>query len=123
MSELKKYSIRLHRQASEDIDNAYDQITAFSGTAYADDWQNGLRDFVAALATLSSRYPLADENSLFQNKVWAGRYQFKTSRVIYRVPFEFVDDTQESPYVYVLHIRHASRKPMTRAEAREIEDE
>lgn len=115
--------MRLHRQAAADIEDAYNQIAGFSGTDYADDWQDSLRDVVASLATLPRRYPLADENDLFQNAVWVCPYRFRTSRIVHRVLYEIVVDDQDGPFVHILHIRHAARKPMTRAEARKIEDD
>ena len=121
MSDFERYAIRLHPKAATDIDEAHRQLLAFSGEEFADDWQDGLRAAISSLATLSKRRPLADENRLFQNDVWVYTYQFRKSRVIYRVLFEAVEKDEDAPYIHVLHIRHASRKPMTRAEAREIE--
>ncbi len=123
MRELEKYAVRLHRKAAEDIDDAHKQIAEFSGNAYADAWQDGLRDAIASLATLSRRYPPADENNLFQNIVWACPYRFQTSRVVHRILYEIAQDDQDGPFVHVLHIRHGARKPMTRAEARKIDED
>ena len=78
-------------------------------------------EVISTLATLPRRRAIADENRLFQNDVWEYLYQFRKSRVIYRILFEIVEKDEDTPFVHVLHIRHASRKPMTRAEAREIE--
>jgi hypothetical protein len=41
----------------------------------------------------------------------------------YRILFVIYEARDEAPFVFVLHIRHASRGPMTRREAREIESE
>ncbi len=41
--------------------------------------------------------------------------------MVYRILYEIVQDDEDAPYVHILHIRHGSRKPMTRAEARKIE--
>ena len=46
---------------------------------------------------------------------------FRRSQVIYRVLFEVVETDEDASYIHILHIRHASRKPMTWAEAREID--
>ena len=121
MSDFGSYAIRLHHKAVADIEEAYQQLAAFSGEEFADDWQDGLRAVISSLATLSKRRPLADENRLFQNDVWVYTYQFRKSRVIYRVLFEAAEKSEDAPYIHVLHIRHASRRPMTRTEAREIE--
>lgn len=94
ISELKKYAVRLHRQAAADIEDAYSQIASFSGTNHADDWQDSLRDVLVSLATLSRRYSLAGE---------------------------IAEDDQDGQLIHILHIRHGARKPMTRAEARKIE--
>ena len=41
--------------------------------------------------------------------------------LVYRIFYTSHKFTEDAPYVYILHFRHASRKPMTRAEAREID--
>lgn len=121
MSDLEKYAIRLHPKAAADIDEAHRQLAAFSEELYADEWQEGLQEAISTLATLPKRRPLANENRLFQNDVWSYPYSFRKSRVIYHILFEVVEGDEDAPFVYVLHIRHSARKPMMRAEAREIE--
>ncbi len=123
MSDSESYAIRIHRQAAADMDEAHNRMAIFSGTLYADTWQNGLRDVLASLAVNPSRYPLAHEQRLFRSAVRVYPYRFRPGNVIYRILYEIVAEELESPYVHILHIRHAARKPMTRTEARKIEDE
>ncbi len=121
MSDFTTYAIRIHRKAAADIEEAYQELAAFSGEEFANDWQDGLWETISTLATLPKRRPLADENRLFQNDVWAHSYRLRKSHIMHHIFFEVVEESEDAPYIYVLHIRHASRKPMTRAEAREIE--
>lgn len=121
MSDLEKYAIRIHCVASSDIDAAYQQLAVFNGASYAGDWEKGLWEAISTLATLSRRRPAAIENRLFQSDIWEHLYQFRKSRVIYRLLFEIVENDADAPFVHILHVRPAARKPMTRAEAREIE--
>jgi hypothetical protein len=43
--------------------------------------------------------------------------------VAYLVLFTVEDNTPDGPRVTILHVRHAARKPLSRAEARAIQNE
>ena len=47
-------------------------------------------------------------------------YRRSAVSVAYLVFFSVTDEGEDGPTVSVIHIRHGSRKPMTRAETRQI---
>lgn len=100
MSDFKTYAIRIHRKAATDIEEAYQQLAAFSGEELANDWQNGLWETISTLATLPKRRSLADENRLFQNDVWAHSYRLRKSRVMHYIFFGIVEEDEDAPYIH-----------------------
>ena len=123
MSDPETHAVRLHRLASDDIDEVQARLTASVGEAYAEEWHEGLLSVLATLATYPERCVLARENRLFRNDVHMYPFRHRGSSVTHRILYEIVVDDMEAPYVHVIHVRHGARKPMTRAEARKIEKE
>jgi plasmid stabilization system protein ParE len=117
------YAVRLHPKASADIDDVQARMAASVGEVYANEWHLELLEVLASFATYPKRFSLASENRLFQNDVRVYPFRYRGSNVTYRILYEIIVDEMEAPYVYILHIRHGSRKPMTRADARKMEDE
>lgn len=123
MSEPETHAIRLHRLASDDIDEVQDRLMASASEAHAEEWHEALLGVLATLATYPERCMLARENRLFKNDVRVYPFRHRASGVTHRILYEVVKEEMEAPYVHVLHVRHGARKPMTRAEARKIEEE
>lgn len=117
------YAIRIHPLAAQDIIMAHARLAELTDEDHAADWYRGLQAKQATLATLPNRYPLAVENRLFRVEVRVALYQFGSSRALHRILFSVIESTEDAPYVHILHVRHGARKPMTRAEARKIEEE
>lgn len=122
MSDPEVYAVRLHRLASDDIDEVQARLMASVGEEYAEEWHEGLLSVLATPATYPERCVLAHENRLFRNDVRVCPFRHRGSSVTHRILYEIVVNDMEAPYVHVLHVRRGARKPMTRTEARKIEE-
>ena len=121
--EGQTYAIRFRRQARQDMDEARERLADIMSQDHADNWHDGLIDSLAGLATNPNRYPLAHENRLFQDDVHVFPYRRSRDSIAYRVFYTIAEATDDdAAFVYVLHIRHGARKPMTRAEVQKIEE-
>lgn len=121
--EYQIYAIRFRRQARIDIDTAREWLANTTDEDHADAWHDGLLDALATLATYPDRYPVAHEDRLFQGEVHVFPYRQSRNSVAYRVFYTIAEAADDPAFIYVLHVRHGARKPMTRAEARKIEEE
>lgn len=112
------YALRLHRRARADMDDARRLIANLLDAPEGRRWQAELLETISTLATFPNRCPIARESRLFQREI--RQLNHKQS---YRILFTVVEAAEEAPFVFILHIRHGARRPMTRREAREIESE
>ena len=88
----------------------------------ADNWRDGLKTTIAGLATNPRRYPLTSER--FRREVRQVLYRRGGSKTTYRVLYTITSEENqapEPPTVTILHVRHAAMRPITRAEARQLE--
>ena len=99
------------------------QVLVGLGEQIADAWRDGLGEAIATLATWPRRCPIVPESSRFRNEVRQLLYRRTASSVAYRILFTVQDDSPDGPVVVILALRHGSARPITRAEAREIEAE
>lgn len=116
------YALRVHERALRDIDAARLRFTELVSEAVADEWLDGLRTAIADLAGNPRRYARVPER--FRREVRHLVYRRLGSRVAYRVLFTITGEQEgspEAPTVTILHVRHGAARPITRAEAREIE--
>lgn len=116
----RTYVVRFTLRAAADIDAAHARFVDFSGEEIADEWKAGLFDAVAPLSTIPHRQ-IAPENSRFQQEVRQLIYRRRTGSVAYRILFTIIDSQADAPYIRILHVRHGSARPITRAEARDME--
>jgi plasmid stabilization system protein ParE len=123
-TELVTYALRLREHALRDINTAYVRFAEEVSEAIANEWRDGLMKAIGELATLPRRCSLALER--FRREVRQLLYQRPGSQVKYRILFT-ITGTQEAlpepPTVTVIHVRHASTRPITRTQVREIEAE
>ena len=115
------YAIRLRRLAQRDMNDAINRIAILTDEKHAAEWHKSLLDKFAALASLPRRAPIAEENRLFRGEVRVIPYRFGSSGAFYRIFYSIHEPAEDAPFIQIMHIRHSARKPMTRAEAREIE--
>ncbi len=119
--EAHSYAIRVRSAARKDIQEAYDQLAEFPDAELANRWYEGLIELFAELATYPGRYAAARESKLFRKDVHAVLHSLSARSTVYRVLYTIEEANDDAPTVHILSVRHASRKPMTQAEAREIE--
>ena len=120
-SEDQRYAIRFRSRARREASEAHLRLAEITDRERAIAWYNGFLDAIALLADNPNRNPIAYESRYFRGVVHSFMYRLTTRSAGYRVFYTILDSANDAPTVSVLHIRHASRKPMTRAEAREIE--
>lgn len=112
------YSVRLSEPAAEQIEVEHARQQELFGPNAADAWEDALMDAVAALATYPKRCAVAPENHLFQ-RVSPGEllrlyiYQRARRSVQWRVLFTVHEATSDPPTIWIQHIRHGARAPMT----------
>jgi plasmid stabilization system protein ParE len=116
------YVLRVQEHAARDINAAYVRLAELTSPENADEWQDGLRQAIASLATSPRRCPLVPEK--FRHETRQLLYRRPGSQVAYRILFTIIGEQAQSPdppTVIILHIRHASARPITRTQVREIE--
>jgi len=121
--EAHSYAIRIRPAARQEIQEAYDRLANFPGVEIANRWYKGLRDLFAELSSYPGRYALARESRLFRAEVHVALHSLSSRSAVYRVLFTIQEADSDPTTVYILSVRHGARKPMTRAEARKIEED
>ncbi len=83
-------------------------------------WETGLFTALRELATTPRRQVAECESRLLGQQVRRMVYRrTPTSAAAYHVYFRLIESEGKDGVVEVLHVRHASRRPLTRAEVRE----
>ena len=118
--ETPHYALRFTPRAAADIDAAYDRFVEMLDQEIADEWKAGLFEAVAPLSTMP-HHQIAPERTRFRQEVRQIIYRRRTGSVAYRVLYLIVEAEEDAPFVRILHVRHGSARPITRAEARELE--
>ena len=118
--EPRFYALRITPRAAADIDAAHARFVELTDEEIADDWKAGLLEAVAPLAFMPHRQ-IAPEQARFQQEIRQIIYRRRTGSVAYRVLFTIVEEKDDASYVRILHVRHGAARPITRAEAKEIE--
>ena len=116
------YALRLREYALRDINAAYVRFAEEVSEAVANEWRDGLMKAIGELGTMPRRCPVVPEH--FRREVRQLLYQRPGSQVKYRILFTITGEQEfspEPPTVTVLHVRHASARPITRTQIREIE--
>ena len=99
-----KYHVRPAQSFENELEEIYSWI-AKDSPANAARWYNHCLDHLESLGHMPTRYPLAPENEAFAHEI---RHLILGN---YRILFRTEGDT-----IYVLHIRHAARRPLTPGE-------
>ncbi|AXC16155.1 Death on curing protein, Doc toxin (plasmid) [Acidisarcina polymorpha] len=100
------FRVEITPQAEEDATNILDWLLAQHAGDTGLRWFQRMNGAVASLAESPKRCPIAPENRLFPFEVRHLLYGQKPHT--YRVLF-----TIENDVVYILHIRHGRRLPLT----------
>ncbi len=117
---LRIYGLRFTGRALAEIDAAHNRLAEYGGKESADAWEKGLFAEIAKLATLPLRHPAPAEAARFLGNVRQLVYRRGSP---YRVLYAVREESLDGPVVTILALRHGAAKPITRAEAREIEAE
>ncbi len=121
--EAHSYAIRIRPSARQGIQEAYDRLADFPGVNIANQWYEGLLNLFAELSSYPGRYAAARESRLFRAEVHVALHSLSPRSTVYRVLFTIEEANGDPATVYIPSVRHGARKPMTRAEARKIEDD
>lgn len=115
------YALRILPRAERDIEAGLVRFADLEGIVLAVEWQTGLFDALATLAKNPRRCPIAQEQRHFRSEVRQHLYRRTPSSVAYRVLFTVQEGGLDAPTVSVIPVRHASARPISLKEAREIE--
>jgi plasmid stabilization system protein ParE len=116
------FAIRFTQRARREIKESRDWLASLIGDDLADEWEAGFLTAVRGLATMPGRYPIAPEDAYFSGiTVRQMVYRRRSdSSSAFRVLFTAKAESDDGPVVTVYHVRHAARRPVSRAEARKI---
>ena len=119
------YAIRFLPRAERDAAETVTWMVEMTGSGeVAREWYAGLRAAAGTLATLPKRFAVQErESRLLGREVRRLLYRRTPGSAAYHVFYTVAEDSPDGPRVSILHIRHAARRPLSRAEAREIRDE
>ncbi len=96
-----KYRVIIETRAAGDLQAHFEWIEAQGAPLNAERWLEGVMEAIQSLATMPNRCPLAPENG------WLGleirQHVYGSHRILFTI---------HGRVVSVLHIRHASRRPL-----------
>lgn len=115
------YALRITERAQRDLDAATVKMAEDVSPEAAIHWREELYQTLASLASFPLRYPRAPER--FQGDVRQLFHRPTGHQAVYRILFIVIggEASPDAPTVNILHVRHGSARPITRAEARQIE--
>ncbi len=100
------YPIRITGPAAEDIVQAAAFLSGLSGQEVADAWEDVF-------------YHAERESRLLGLALRILLYEHRPAGAVYRVYFTIADTPDDPPFVRILRVRHAARRPLSPAEARQ----
>jgi plasmid stabilization system protein ParE len=117
------YALRISGPAQNDIAEAKVYLEAIVGPTIADEWQDRLIEAIRLLAQSPRRYPVSPASRFFAREVRQYRYERRVGSVPYYIFYMISDNGEDGPVVKIIHVRHSSKKPLTRSESQEIAKE
>ncbi|MBV9852241.1 MAG: type II toxin-antitoxin system RelE/ParE family toxin [Armatimonadetes bacterium] len=119
--ESRRYAIRIQPRAERDIEAHTVRMAELAGPDTARAWYEAIFDVVATLAQNPRRYAIVRENNRFRREVRQLLYRRTPQGPAWRILYTVDEGTEDGPTVHLLHVRHGAQRPITQAEAREIE--
>lgn len=117
----RRYALRIQPQAERDIDAHTVRMAELAGADVARAWHRHLFETIATLAENPKRNPLVSEAGRFRREVRQHLYRRTPDGPAWRILFIVTEDAEDAPTVNIIHIRHGAQRPITRAEARRLE--
>ncbi len=117
------YALRVLPRAERDMDRHVARMAEDAGPGIALAWYQGLFTVLASLSQNPGRCAPVNENNYFRKEVRQLLYQRTATSSAWRILFTIEEDAEDAPTVGILHVRHGAQRPITRAEARQIESE
>jgi plasmid stabilization system protein ParE len=117
-----RYALRITPQMEQDVRMAFERFIEMSGIDVAQAWRSRLTEQIASLSTNPTRFPLVTEHRHFHREVRHLVFRRSLSSVAYRVLFWVNEGGDDAPTVVVFHLRHAAAKPLSRKDARAIQE-
>lgn len=116
------YAVRLSVRARDDVTEAALWLAELNGDSVkAEAWSERLYQEIGKLATSARAYAVAArETKYFGRETRQMLYRRNAASTAYRIFFTIAEDGPDGASVTILHVRHGSRKPLTRKEAGEI---
>ena len=122
------YAVRFTPEAeNEALEAAARYAVLVSDRERGREWYASLKDAVGTLATNPTRLAVRErESRLLGRTVRALLHRHtpgsRTAAAACHAFYTVRDDSPDGPRVSVIHVRHAARRPLTRGEARSIEN-
>ncbi len=117
-NELPTYRVRVSEPAAAQVEAVVDRLAETVSPEAAEEWQAGIREAWASLATLPERCLEASENRFYQRKHPGPVLRvllYRWGRSVWRILFTVHAATADDPAsVIVRLIRSAAQKPLTR---------
>ncbi len=119
---MTSYAIRISAQANRDIVEAAAWLTDLIDQALVMQWSEGLLSEVGALSETARQSAVCErESRLFGGEIRRLIYRrTESSTAAYHIFYRVEETGQDGPVVRVLHVRHATRRPLSADEARDI---
>ena len=119
------YGVRLSEYGSRDLEAIVYHLDETQGRQAALAWRQGFYALIRGLAQNPRRFAVQQQESRkLGDEVRRELYQQTPGSAMVYAVFYFVQEAQDTsedgPAVTIVHVRHASRRPMTRAEAKDI---
>ena len=111
------YPLRITEQAAADIDDANNYLAKKAGAAFAEKWEEGLIQEIRKLSSQPYKYDVdLLETQRLKRETRDLTYRLKPGVVAYRIFYAIVESDMEPTSVVIIHVRHGSRRPITKKE-------
>ena len=126
----RRYAVRTLEKATREVEQQVKDFAEWNGTKkdpmpaesvrLALEWYDSFQEALLSLRDFPRRRPLIPEQKLFAQDVHQLIFRRSASAPAWRMLFVIEEESEDGPLVQVIHVRHGSRRPITRKEAREI---
>lgn len=115
------FRVEIQPQAFDDLDGLASAIRCGSSFEMAQRWFNGMMTAIASLSEVPERCALAPEAEEVGDAIRLLLYGRRNRS--YKIYFKVQPESQTTGKVWVLHVRHWARRPLTEDELDELMDD